>query len=95
MQITVEIPDHLALAAQARGLSLDRRLAELLAEELASASTKEPASATMFPAPVSPPRRLGKRNMSVFFETMAAHSDEIPALPDEAFTRDSYYRDHD
>lgn len=95
MQITVEIPDHLALAAQARGLSLDRRLAELLAEELASASAKEPASATMLPAPMSPPRRLGRRNMSMFFEIMAAHSDEIPALPEEAFTRESFYQDHD
>ena len=34
MQITVTIPDHLAHQAQARGLQLDRRLAELLAEEL-------------------------------------------------------------
>jgi hypothetical protein len=26
---------------------------------------------------------------------MAAFSDKIPQLPDEAFTRESFYRDHD
>lgn len=34
MQITVEIPDSLALQAQARGLVLDRYLATLLARDL-------------------------------------------------------------
>ena len=88
MQITVEIPDHLALAAQARGLALDRRLAELLAEDLASEPGNQPASAI-------PPRRSGKRDITAFLDAMTAHSDEIPALPDEAFTRESFYQDHD
>jgi hypothetical protein len=26
---------------------------------------------------------------------MAANSDKIPQLPDEAFTRESFYQDHD
>lgn len=30
-----------------------------------------------------------------FFEEMAAHSEKIPPLPDEAFTRESFYQDHD
>jgi len=29
-----------------------------------------------------------------FFDEMAAHSAKIPALPDEAFTRESFYADH-
>jgi hypothetical protein len=33
--------------------------------------------------------------MEEFFRVMAAHSDKIPQLPDEAFTRESFYRDHD
>ena len=35
------------------------------------------------------------RNMQEFFREMAAHSDKIPQLPDYAFTRDSFYQDHD
>jgi hypothetical protein len=34
-------------------------------------------------------------NLEKFFEEMAAHSDKIPLLPDEAFTRESFYQDHD
>ena len=35
------------------------------------------------------------RDMHAFFEAMAANSDKIPQLPDEAFTRESFYQDHD
>jgi hypothetical protein len=28
-------------------------------------------------------------------EDMATHSDNVPLLPDEAFTRESFYQDHD
>ncbi len=42
------------------------------------------------------PRRSGPpRDMDAFFKGMAAYSDEIPALPEEAFTRESFYQDHD
>ncbi len=34
-------------------------------------------------------------NLEKIFEEMAAHSDKIPLLPDEAFTRESFYQDHD
>jgi hypothetical protein len=35
------------------------------------------------------------RDMEAFFREMAAYSDKIPQLPDEAFTRESFYQDHD
>ena len=41
------------------------------------------------------PRRTGARDMEAFFKAMAANSDKIPQLPDEAFTRESFYQDHD
>ena len=45
---------------------------------------------------LTPPRRSGpSRDMEAFFKGMAAHSDEIPVLPEEAFTRESFYQDHD
>jgi hypothetical protein len=30
-----------------------------------------------------------------FLEGMAVHSGKIPQLPDAAFTRESFYREHD
>jgi hypothetical protein len=36
-----------------------------------------------------------KRNIEAFLKTMAAYSDKIPPLPEQAFTRESFYRDHD
>ncbi len=32
-------------------------------------------------------------NLEKFFDEMAAHSDKIPQLPEEAFTRKSFYQD--
>ena len=81
MQITIEIPDHLALEAQARGLSLDRRLTALLAEELAGGPR--------------PARRLSREEFGASLDALARYSDEIPSLPDEAFSRESFYEDHD
>jgi hypothetical protein len=34
-------------------------------------------------------------NMEEFLQKMAEFSDKIPRLPDEAFTRESFYQDHD
>lgn len=41
------------------------------------------------------PRRTGARDMKAFFKAMTANSDKMPQLPDEAFTRESFYQDHD
>jgi hypothetical protein len=35
------------------------------------------------------------RDMEAFFAAMAANSDKLPQLPDEAFTRENFYQDHD
>jgi hypothetical protein len=34
-------------------------------------------------------------DMATFLREMASFSDKIPQLPDEAFTRESFYQDHD
>jgi hypothetical protein len=36
-----------------------------------------------------------EKEMQAFFDAMAANSETIPQLPDEAFDRESFYRDHD
>jgi hypothetical protein len=82
MQITVTIPDELAAQAQARGLTPESYIEKLIAEQ--SAAPQAQASLV-----------TRRANLEKFFEEMAAHSDKIPILPDEAFTRESFYQDHD
>ena len=80
MQITVNIPDDLAAKAQARGMTTESFVEGIIKD----------ATAT------NPLAHKGRtRNLNAFFEVMAAHSDKIPQLPDEAFTRESFYQDHD
>jgi len=82
MQITVEIPDELVSRVQARGLTPESYVLGLIED----AERRTPV-----------PLRLREPRMSMeeFLEAMAANSDKIPVLPDEAFTRESFYQDHD
>jgi hypothetical protein len=82
MQITVTIPDEVAAQVQARGLTPESYV-ESLIDNAAHVSPK--------PLPAAKP----KMDMESFFQAMAAYSDKIPQLPDEAFTRESFYQDHD
>jgi hypothetical protein len=82
MQITIEIPDELAAQAQARGLS---------PEFYVRSSIFEAAHAA--PVPIPPQEPI--IDLETFLREMAAHSDKIPQLPDEAFTRESFYQEHD
>ncbi len=45
--------------------------------------------------PIAPRRAGATRDMDVFFKAMAANSGKLPQLPEEAFTREGFYRDHD
>ena len=40
-------------------------------------------------------RPVRKRDADAFLTAMGAFSDKTPALPEEAFTRESFYQDHD
>lgn len=82
MQIMVEIPDELVAQAQARGLTPEVYVRSLIA-----------AAAGERPLPLPPAKP--KKDLEAFFRAMAANSDKIPQLPDEAFTRESFYQDHD
>lgn len=76
-----EIEAQLAAEAEARGLTPERYAEQLIAER-----TSKP------PAQAGPTNRLA--SLEEFFEEMAAHSEKIPHLPDKAFTRESFYQDH-
>jgi hypothetical protein len=82
MQITVEIPDEFVAQVQARGLTPESYVRSLI----------EDAART---APLPLPPAKPKIDLEEFFRAMAANSDKIPQLPDEAFTRESFYQDHD
>jgi hypothetical protein len=81
MQITVDIPDEFAAQVKARGLTPEGYVRSLIDDAVRTA-----------PAPLPPPKP--KMNLEEFFRAMAAYSDKIPQLPDEAFTRVSFYQDH-
>ena len=82
MRITMEIPDELAVQAEARGLTTEIYVRSLIDSGARTAT---------LPLPPSEP----KIDMKTFLREMAANSDKIPQLPDEAFTRESFYQDHD
>jgi hypothetical protein len=82
MQITIEITDELAAKAEARGMTPERYV-EALIEDAARTATS--------PLPPAKP----SIDMKKFLREMAANSGKIPRLPDEAFTRESFYQDPD
>ncbi|MGA9072073.1 MAG: hypothetical protein WB424_17550 [Terracidiphilus sp.] len=82
MQITVTIPDEIAAQVQARGLTPESYVENLIHK-----------AALVSPKPLPPAKP--RMDMESFFQAMAAYSDKIPQLPDEAFTRESFYQDHD
>jgi hypothetical protein len=82
MQITVIIPDEFADQVRARGVDPQSFGQSVIDDAVRLAPS--------MPGPVK-----RKKDMEAFFRGMAAYSDKIPQLPDEAFTRESYYQDHD
>jgi hypothetical protein len=62
----------------------------LIAEQIASPMRKAARSISLAP------RRFGPaRGMDTLIKEMATNSDKLQQLPDEAFTRESFYQDHD
>jgi len=82
MLVTVEIPDEIAAAVTAHGETPESYVRGLIDEAIRS---------TLSDKTVAPK----KRDIQWFLQEMARNSDKIPQLPDEAFTRESFYQDHD
>ena len=81
IELRPEMEALLAAEAHARGMEVPTYVETLLEQALAIRT-------------VPPPQRTAQE-MEAFFEAMAANSEKIPQLPDEAFTRESFYKDHD
>jgi len=82
MQVMVEIPDELAAQVRSRGLTPESYVRSLVDDAVRT-------------SPKVPPPSKPKMDMETFLREMATFSDKIPLLPDEAFTRESFYQDHD
>ncbi|MBZ5621279.1 MAG: hypothetical protein LAQ69_21505 [Acidobacteriia bacterium] len=80
VDITPEVEAELARQAAARGRAIEAYAASLLEE------------AAHLPAGVN---RLTQDRLEATLREMAQFSHKIPSLPDEAFTRESLYQDHD
>jgi hypothetical protein len=80
VDIKPEVQAELARQAAARGSRLEAYAASLLEE-----AVHLPAGAN----------RLSQERLENALREMAQFSHKIPALPDEAFSRESLYQDHD
>jgi hypothetical protein len=81
IELRPEVEARLAAEARARGVEVQTYI-ESLIEQAVSAKTGDH-------------RRPTSEDMRAFFQAMAANSEKIPQLPDEAFQRESFYQDHD
>lgn len=82
MEIVLNVPDEFAAQAQALGLTPETYVRSLVDE-------------VMLTAPVSPDQAGRKMKIADFLRGMAAYSEKIPQLPDAAFSRESFYQEHD
>jgi post-segregation antitoxin (ccd killing protein) len=80
MVVTVNIPDELAAATKARGLSLEAYVQEILAQQLAR--------------PAEPRQPRTPEEIRVWLDSLAQFSDKIPPLP-ETISREWLYQNHD
>jgi hypothetical protein len=82
MQITVTIPDEFAAEVRAQGSTPER-----FVESLVNDAARETSSQR--------DRRANPLKVQLLIEGLARHSEKIPQLPDAAFSRESFYNDHD
>jgi len=82
MVITVTVPDEFAAEAEARGLTTEQYVEAMVAGKPAASATEKSAAQRM-------------ADLERFFDEISSVSHKIPHLPEEAFTRESFYQDHD
>jgi len=81
IELRPEVEARLAREARERGIEIRAYVESLLEQAVAPK--------------IVPSRERTRQEMEAFFEAMGANSEKIPQLPDEAFTRESFYQDHD
>lgn len=81
MEITVTIPDEMAAEAQARGMSPEQYVEEILAHRAGAHNPRAP-------------KFRSRAEIRAWLDSLAQFSDKIPELP-ERITREWIYQDHD
>ncbi len=80
LQLNPDLERTLAAEARSRGLSLEQYVQSLLQQQL--------------PSP-APRRKPTMKEFEAALDCVAAHSEKVPELPDEALGREGIYGDHD
>ena len=80
MQITLTIPDDVAAQAQARGLSVETYVQNLIEQQAR-------------PQEQQTTRVRTREGIESFFSAMSEGSQRLPSLPTASFTRESFYED--
>jgi post-segregation antitoxin (ccd killing protein) len=80
MQITLTIPDDIAAQAQARGLSVEAYVQNLIEQQARSQERQTVPVRT-------------REEIESFFSAMSEGSQRLPSLPTSSFTRESFYED--
>jgi hypothetical protein len=80
LQLDPEMERTLAEQARLHGVSMERYIQEILAQQLAL-QTRE--------------HRLSEEEFEAALDAMTVYSDKIPVLPLDVLRRDEIYRDHD
>jgi hypothetical protein len=80
MQITLTIPDDVAAQAQARGLSVETYVQNLIEQQAR-------------PQEQQTTRVRTREGIESFFSGMSEGSQRLPSLPTASFTRESFYED--
>lgn len=79
MEITVNVPDALAVQARERGIRVEQYVEQLLTEQLAISKTGLPRT---------------PESVRAWLDSLAQFSEKIPPLP-ETITREWIYNNHD
>jgi hypothetical protein len=81
LELTPNVSASLAAQAQARGVSLDTYVRNLLEAQAAAVDQRE--------------QHMTLEQFDAELDALAADSETLPYLPAEALTRESFYQDHD
>lgn len=88
VELAPDVEKRLADAASAEGLE-----PEVYASRLIAASINAPIDART--DALTREKHLSQEELDEVLDRLASRGDNMPKLPDEAYTRESFYQDHD
>ena len=80
VELAPDIERRLVEAARAEGLEPEAYASRLIASTIAARTSE---------------KHLSKEELDAALARLASRGDNMPHLPDEAYTRESFYQDHD